>query len=435
MLRRAPLGLLGRIFAILLLTSVIEFGVNTFLYERASEFSVREDEARRLAEHLVIAEKLLAEAPAHERPALAAQLTTGRYVVNWGLMAPASPPVTLALDEMRRQVLAWEPALARTDLRLRLDAPGKGGVVVGALKLPDQSWLRFSTVEELRTWDLALGRIVLALVPAAAMILLGGLLLRRTLQPLRALTRAADRIGRGTADPVPEGGTNDVRRLVRAFNAMQTRIHRLIAERTEALAAVGHDLKTPLARLKLRAEAVRDDGAGEALHADIDEMQAMLSSLLDYLGGEEDPEPAVKADLAVLATTLVDDAQDRGFPASYVGPEHCEMRYRPIGMKRALGNLVENALHYAGGVELSLHERGGSVILCVEDRGPGIPEAHITEVLRPFARLDPARSRNTTGLGLGLAIVSRAVEREGGRFDLLPRDGGGLTARIILARR
>jgi two-component system osmolarity sensor histidine kinase EnvZ len=434
---RPSLGLLGRIVAILLLTVVIEFGVSTLLYERASQFSVREDEARRLAEHLVIARKLVADRPWQERPQMAERLTTDRYVVRWAPSLPPPPRLAAELVDMRRQIVAWEPTLAGSDLRLRLNAPGRHTMVAGGLSLPDRSWLYFSTRETVHAWDLTIGRILLALVPAVALLVLGALLIRRTLRPLGTLAHAAGRFGTGVAGEeiiLAETGTGEVRRVIRAFNEMQRRIHRLITDRTEALAAVGHDLRTPLSRLQLRVEAVRDSELRDAIGGDVAEMEAMVSSLLAYLGGDSDPETPVRIDVAVLLATIVDDVSDRGLRADYDGPEHCEMTIRPIGLKRAVGNLVDNAIHYGGNALVSLVEGETQVAIRVEDDGPGIAAEQIQAALAPFTRLDPARGRNTLGLGLGLAIVVRAVEVEGGTLHLTNRPCGGLRAEIVLPR-
>ncbi|MDB5688800.1 MAG: two-component sensor histidine kinase [Sphingomonas bacterium] len=434
---RPSLGLLGRILAILLLTVVIEFGVSTLLYERASQFSVREDEARRLAEHLVIARKLVAERPWQERSAMAERLTTDRYVIRWAPSLPPPPRLAAELVDMRRQIVAWEPALASSDLRLRLDAPGRHTVVAGGLSLPDGSWLYFSTRETVHAWDLTIGRILLALVPAVGLLVVGALLIRRTLRPLRTLAHAAGRFGTGiTGDEVilAEAGTGEVRRVIRAFNDMQRRIHRLITDRTQALAAVGHDLRTPLSRLQLRLEAVSEPELRDAISGDVAEMEGMVASLLAYLGGESDPELPVRIDVAVLIATIVDDFSDRGMRAEYEGPEHCEINVRPIGLKRAVVNLVDNAIHYGGNAMVSLAYEDTRIVIQVEDDGPGIPPQDIAAALAPFTRLDPARGRNTLGLGLGLAIVVRTVEAEGGTLRLVNRAAGGLRAELVLPR-
>ncbi|TVV72014.1 ATP-binding protein [Sphingomonas solaris] len=431
-LARPSIGLLGRVFAILLLTIVIEFAASTLLYERASSFSVREDEARRLAEHLVIARRLVSERPWRERPAMARRLSTDRYLVRWAAALPAPPPVAPGLNEMQRQVTAWEPSLGDAGLRLRLTSPGREGIVTGGLPLGDGSWLLFRTAEHIHEWDLAIGRIVLALVPAFALIVLGGLLVRRTLRPMGRLALAAGRVGLGGTATVEEAGPGEVRRVIRAFNAMQERIHRLIGDRTQALAAVGHDMRTPLARLQLRADEIAEPTLRDAMLGDVAEMEAMIGSLLAYLGGEEDPETPVRIDIAVLAATIVDDAQDRGGDAAYEGPDHVELVVRPVAIKRALANLVENGLHYGDRVTVTVVEAADHVRLCVDDDGPGIPEADLPRVTEPFIRLDPARGRNTQGLGLGLAIVRRTVALEGGTLRLVNRPTGGLRAEIVL---
>lgn len=427
-----PLGLLGRIFAILLLTIVIEFGASTYLYERSSRFSVREDEARRLAEHLVIARKLMNEEPRGDRAAVARQLTTDRYIVRWSPDAPPPPPFAPVLDQTRRQIAAWEPRLSETPLRIRLSSPGRNASVQGELELSDGSWMLFSTHELVQSWDLALGRIALALAPAIALIILGGLLIRRALVPIRILARATEKVGSAEGIHLQEEGTGEVRQLIRGFNAMQERIHRLIDDRTQALAAVGHDLRTPIARVQLRAEQIDDDALRDAIGRDVDEMEAMVASLLAFLGGEGDPEPPTRTDLAVLAVTTIEEAQDRGDDAEYDGPDHLEIVLRRMAFRRALVNLVENAIHYGQRALLTLTVTGGNIRIAVEDEGPGIPEDQLAEVLKPFARGDDARARNTKGLGLGLAIVHRAVLQEGGTLTLSNRPQGGLLAEVIL---
>jgi two-component system osmolarity sensor histidine kinase EnvZ len=429
------IGVVGRIFAILLLVVVVEFAVSTLLYERASQLSVREDEARRVAEHLAIAREMLAEAPVPERPGLAKRISTDHFQVAWRVTMDAPPAVTSDLSEMRRQIIVWEPSLARSGLHIHLERPGHGDIAVGELRLPDGSWLTFRAHDLIAHDRFLLERILQGLVPAAALLLLGGLVVRQMLQPLHRLAQAAGEIGRGTRVHLDEAGTGEVRRVIHAFNEMQDRIHTLIDDRTQALAAVGHDLRTPLSRLELRADAIADPGLRHAIVTDVREMEAMVSSLLAYLGGEDDPEKPVNTDVAVLAATIADNAADRGQALEYEGPEHLETAVRPVGLKRALQNLVDNALHYGGSAVLSVAEQDGRVLFRVDDDGPGIAEEELAKVLSPFVRLDPARARNTEGLGLGLAIVTQAVAADEGRFTLANRPEGGLRAEISLPLR
>jgi signal transduction histidine kinase len=431
-LRRPSLGLLGQVVAILLLTLLIESGVSTLLYERASRFAVRDEEAHRLAEHLVISRRLIAERPTVERPAMAAELTTDRYALLWDKALPAPPPLAPALDEIRRQVIEWEPTLAGTDLRLKLLSPGRSSVVTGGLRLEDGSWLYFRTLEPVANINLSVERIALALVPAIALMVLGGVLLRQVLLPLRRLAVAAERVGHGEVVPVDEDGPGEVRRVIVAFNRMQERIRALITGRTQALAAVGHDLRTPLARLHLRTEGLPHGELREGIVRDVSEMEAMINSLLAFLGGEAEPEPPAAVDIAVMCATIADDASDHGRDVTYGGPDHCDWRVRRSGFKRALVNLVDNALHYGNRVTITLIPGGDTLTIRIEDDGPGIPDDQLAAVLEPFVRLDTARSRDTEGFGLGLPIVQLAVAAEGGVLSLANRSQGGLRAQIVL---
>lgn len=427
---RPSLGLVGRILIILLLTVTVEFCTSTLLYERASQFSLREDEAHRLAEHLVITRKLIAERPPRERPAMASLLTTDRYDVRWGESLPDPPRMAPELHEMRDQIVSWEPSLADSEMRLQLKSPGLNSMVVGGMTLHDGSWITFGTRDVESGWDLAIGRVILALVPAMALLVIGSLLISNTLKPIRMLAQAAERYGYGDRIILPEVGSGEVLRVVKAFNAMQDRIQRLIQDRTQALAAVGHDLRTPISRLRLRIDMVGDSAARDAMQRDAIEMETMIASLLAFLGGDENDQPRVRSDIAVMAATVVDDATDHGHDVRYEGPEHFDAFVRLYDLKRALDNLVTNALRHARTVTVSLIPMDERVILRVVDDGPGIPEADLEAAKQPFVRLDTARERNTEGLGLGLAIVERIVGAHAGQLRLTNRPEGGLQADI-----
>ncbi|WP_380878470.1 two-component sensor histidine kinase [Sphingomonas sp. DBB INV C78] len=435
MLTRPSLGLLGRIVAIILLTVTIEFAASTLLYERAGEFSIKEDEARRLAEHLVIVQRLIGDRPPAERPMIARYLSTDRYSVHWQREVPGPRPLAAELGNMRDQVVEWEPKLADGELHLQLASPGRHDIVVGELALPDGTWIHFKMHGLVTGWGLQLNRIILALVPAIALAVLGGLLVRMTLRPLKTLGEAAKRIGQGERVDVREEGPREVRNLIRAFNRMQDQINRMMTDRTQALAAVGHDLRTPLARLQLRIDGSSDRDLQETSEADIGEMEEMISSVLAYLAGDADPETPVRIDVAVLIATLVDDFTDHGHAISYQGPDHLEATLRANGFKRAISNLIENALRYGDTADVIVVDWPGSIAVRVEDNGPGIPPEALADVLKPFIRLDSARSRNTKGLGLGLAVVSQMVEREGGTLRLANRAQGGLRAEILISKQ
>jgi signal transduction histidine kinase len=414
---------------------VVEFGASTLLYERASELSLREDEAHRLAEHLVVSRKLLDEWPQAQRGRIVRELQTDRYRIGWSATEPDRSAFRPQLGSMQGQIVAWEPDLARSGLRLRLPALQQdGSTVLGDLRLADGSWMTFQMRDVTSAFNPSYDRILRALLPAILLAVLSTLLIRSTLRPLRVLIRASRQVGIGARAPIAEEGSAEIRSLIHAFNEMQDRIHELIDGRTQALAAVGHDLRTPLARLQLRLEGVRDPELRAELGEDVGEMSEMLGSLLAFFGGESDPEKPALTDLAVLVATAVDNAADRGLDATYEGPDHLEMRVRGSAMRRAVSNLIENALHYGERAVVRIEDTANAVRIVVEDDGPGIPEDRIQHVLTPFVRLDEARARNTKGMGLGLAIVASAVEAEGGTLTLANRAQRGLAATIALTR-
>ncbi|WP_257215075.1 ATP-binding protein [Sphingomonas sp. R-74633] len=415
-----------------MLTVAVEFGASTFLYERASRYSIEESDAHRLAEHLVIAEKLLSERPPAARAAAAQELTTDRYIVRWSPTPPVRPAFPPRQKRMEAQVTNWERDLAASGLQLRLAPGAHGQVVAGEMRMADGSWIVFKTRESVQVWQFAIERTFVALIPALLLLTLGALLIRGTLLPLRKLVRAIGHVGSGQRVTVEEEGTAEIRGLIHAFNGMQRRIHELIENRTQALAAVGHDLRTPLARLQLRLEEVGDAESRRAMQDDVSEMDDMIASLLTFLKGQDNPEPAVAVDVAVMAATLVEDAGDRGHDARYLGPPHLEWSVRPSMLRRALSNLIENALHYGKAVRVNVVQDGSALVFRVEDDGPGIPPVQIEDALRPFVRLDVERGRNTKGMGLGLAIVQQAVALEKGRLTLVNAPQGGLVAEIRL---
>lgn len=428
------LGLIGRVLIIVLLTILIEFCAGTILYDRASSLRVREDEANRMAEHIAAASRVMIQRDPSERPAMASRLSSANFTVTWHRTLPPPPPMSADLFEMRDQIVAREPVLDHHMLRLYLREPGRRTVVVGSLALDDGTWLTFNAPQLVDEGKFRIAWIAMMIVVAIGLSLIAGLMIRTTLQPVRRLAVAAARIGHGEQEQIAETGISEVRDLIRAFNEMQGRIHSLIADRVEALAAVGHDLRTPLARLQLRAEGIGDDQLRESIGADVREMAGMVSSLLAYLGGDDDPENPQAVDLAVMAATLVDDIVDQGLDASYAGPDHLTHHLRPLGFKRALRNVVENAAKYGDMVQVTVNADQDHVTIQVEDDGPGIDPERLEDVLRPFVRLDDARGRDTQGLGLGLAIAVRAVEMEDGTIHLANRDSGGLCVTISLPR-
>ncbi|WIM06185.1 MAG: ATP-binding protein [Candidatus Nitricoxidivorans perseverans] len=269
---------------------------------------------------------------------------------------------------------------------------------------------------------------------AALLLSLAGawLIVFRVTHPLKALERAAAEIGRGgRPEPLAAEGPEEIATLSTAFNRMSADLARLDEDRALILAGISHDLRTPLTRLRMEIEMTgATDAAREAMAADVEEMDETIGQFLDFAraDGGEAPQPT---DLAALIGELAEQVRRRG---AAVETKLAALPARTLpaqALRRAVANLVDNALRHAGGpVEIALSDNG-DVVIEVRDRGPGIPSAEAERLKLPFTRLETART-GATGAGLGLAIVERIARSLGGRLDLLPREGGGLTARITI---
>lgn len=275
------------------------------------------------------------------------------------------------------------------------------------------------------------------------MTLLGALMItwavRELLAPVKTLAAAAEALGRDVvhAPPLPETGPLEIVTAARSFNTMAARIRRFVEDRTFLLTAIGHDLRTPITRLKLRAEYMDDDEQRAKMLADLDEMEAMVAATLAFGRDAATTEPVAKLDLASLLRTILDDAAD-GDPDHadaliYNGPAHMPVRARPLALKRALANLVGNALKYGEAARVTLHPlQRGLVRIDIEDDGPGIPQDEMERVFEPFRRLEGSRNRETGGSGLGLSIARNIVRAHGGDIALANRPEGGLRATVTL---
>jgi signal transduction histidine kinase len=262
--------------------------------------------------------------------------------------------------------------------------------------------------------------------------LVGVLTVRRIASPLRQLTKAAETLGRGEpVAPLRESGPEDIRRMTIAFNSMQERLHRFVADRTRMLAAIGHDLRTPLTTLRLRAELIEDPELQDRMLETIDEMQAMTESTLSLASQETSAEQTRTIDLSALVESVCDDLAELGQPVRFKPSERLNYRCRPEGLRRVIRNLIENAVRYAGGAEVRLVVEASTVKILVEDDGPGIPLDSVEEVFAPFFRLEGSRSRETGGIGLGLSIA-RAIARQHGGDIILSSREPGLQAAVVL---
>jgi signal transduction histidine kinase len=248
---------------------------------------------------------------------------------------------------------------------------------------------------------------------------------------MRALAVGADRLGRGLdANPLPLTGPSEVRNTTQAFNRMQDRLTRFVSERTHMLAALSHDLRSPLTAMRLRIEMLDETEDSVRLKALVEEMQAMVEATLEFARGVAKTEPAATVDLAAMLGDLVNDVGgDRAvlFPSPPV-----LATVRPHALNRALRNLIDNAVRYGGTAEVTLTQEPGCTVITIADKGPGLPEDQIEAVFEPFVRLEASRNRDTGGVGLGLAIARTIIQAHGGTIQLCNRTGGGLNAIVRL---
>lgn len=255
-------------------------------------------------------------------------------------------------------------------------------------------------------------------------------------RPIKDLAQAAEAFGQNLdSPPLAEAGPIETRRAAEAFNRMQVRLRRLVAERSRALAAVSHDLRTPLTRLRLRAELVEDDALRAQINADIDDMQAMVEATLGYLRGLGDSEATQSIDIEALLHSMVADEQALGRAVDFVGGRSAAYPGRVSALKRAIANLTDNAVKYGHAAHLSVVDAADALRIVVADDGPGIPPADLERVLEPYVRLESSRSRETGGVGLGLAVARDAARLHDGELKLENRAAGGLRATLVLPRR
>jgi signal transduction histidine kinase len=433
-MRLVPDSLAGRTALVLvagLLLSLVASLATVLFLDRLLGIDLRYP---RVIERVAQVAATLEQVPAPVRPRLLDDLSGRGLQVTW----PAEPG-----PRRRPEAAGWRARHIHADLQAALPGLADGAVVIDSgrrgatrvwVQLSDGSWLRVALE---RDWlgPLWFLRFVLALaVLGAGITVFAVWAARRTTVPLTRFAEAAAGLGADVgAPPLPEQGPREIRAAAHAFNRMQERIRRLVEDRTQMLAAIAHDLRTALTRLRLRVELIEDEEQQGKAIADLEAMRVMLDETLAFARDEALAEARTEVDLAALVQSLVADLTDAGHAIRYQGPDRLTAVCRPVAIKRALANLMDNALRYGGGeVLVTLAEASGEIVVVVADRGPGIPEAEREQVFQPFHRLERSRSRETGGSGLGLAVARTIARRHGGEITLADRPGGGLLAALVL---
>ncbi|MBK1679193.1 ATP-binding protein [Rhodocyclus tenuis] len=447
-MRFFPRTLLARTF--LLISLLLCFAVASWLALFA--LAEREPRARQVAQLTVSVVNLTRAALVAAEPARRRELLRELDAREGVRVFPAEPSDQIVPPpDGRFHLRIRELALAQlaTDTRFASAVNGQSGLWVSFHLEPDgdvetiggahtddpgedEFWLMLpgSRAEHQFPWPwLAWAGLILALA-----LLVAWLIVSRVSQPLRALAAAAAELGRGQRpEPLPERGSLELQQLAEAFNRMSEDLRRIDSERAETLAGISHDLRTPLARLRLEAEmSIVDADARAAVAADIEQMNAVIAQFLDFARGESGA-PTAETDIDAIAGESVARSLRSGtairFSPGTLPPTHA----CPQALARAIDNLLDNARKYAeNGIELVTRvDANGDRLIEVLDRGPGIPAEETERLKRPFTRLQNARS-DAGGAGLGLAIVERIARLHGGSLELLPRPGGGLIARLRL---
>lgn len=317
----------------------------------------------------------------------------------------------------------------------RTGEPGarRGAIMRLAVQLTDGSWINARVATPvpppLVPRELWVGTLLLYLIVLTASVLIA----LRLARPLRELTRAAEAF-RGRNEPVrvQPSGPSDLRDAILAFNAMNERLVALLDEKDRTLGALGHDLRTPLTSLRIRAETVEPEEDRERMIATIDEMSSMVQDILTWarLGRSRDKlEPT---DVAELAGAVAGEYREMGKPVTFTSDAPPVIDVQPSLVKRALRNLVDNALTYAGSADIAVEATPRGVAISVADHGPGMGSVELERAVRPFYRAEPSRNRDTGGAGLGLSIVQAVADAHGGTLSLTNREGGGLIATMTL---
>ncbi len=432
-MRLLPQSLLWRTFLLIAGLMVVAVLAWTAIFARAE----REPRSRQLAQMVVsvvnLTRSALVTAQPEKRRELLRELSDLEGIRVYPVedddaVAPLpehSALLQLVAAEVRRQLGA--------DTRLGLERNGVAGFWISFhIEGDDEYWVMLPRERVERSPPLrwfGWGAVVLLLALCGAY-----LVMFHVTRPLKALADAALAIGRGRRIGALAGnGPGEIRSVTHAFNQMSADLARHDEDRALILAGISHDLRTPLTRLRLAAEMSAEESAREGMCADIDEMDKIIGQFLDFARDPEG-EPAEPTDLRAVVMHVAEPMLRRGARIEMKIAELPLLRLRPLALLRLVANLLNNALRHGGGtapIEIGTRVEGNDVILEVMDRGPGIPAEEADRLKQPFTRLESARS-GASGAGLGLAIVERVARSHGGRFELIPREGGGLIARVTL---
>jgi signal transduction histidine kinase len=403
----------------------------TFLIHRPDQPDLSIDRGH---SQLAAAVQLLGAAPVTERPRLFADIARTFPQLNLESLAAGPVPAATQSDGLDLRILHRRLG---SSYRIFPIARGEDGRKIG-IALPDSTMVSATIQIDLWQRPFWSGPWMTTLLFAVISFTLLGLWAARALTaPLSSFAKAAESFSlNGAAAPLPERGPEEIRSVAKALNRMRERITTLIDDRTKMLAAISHDLRTPITRMRLRSEFIEDDAHRSRMLGDLDQMRSMLESVLSFLRNDRKLESMTLVDVATTLQLVTDQFADMGHKVAYDGPEHAMATVRPDDLHRSVTNLVENAVRFGAEATIRLRVSPDTVTIEVEDDGPGISDARKEIMLEPFVRGDDARNMDeAAGFGLGLSIARSIVLAHGGELSLNDRQPHGLIVRIELPVR
>jgi two-component system OmpR family sensor kinase len=434
-----PDTIVGRAVAILLLALALSHLLSMAWYRSYLSQQADLADERVVAERIAAVKQAVMALPPGERESAAHSLSGRGLTAHWSAI-PLVEDASVRddrLDMLVRRLQQLVPGIDGNGLRVAYAAEGHGAdhVLLVSTRLPDGSWLNASATA-LSTVDRQDRHfIVPTTLMSLAILAVSIYLVRVCTAEFRSIARAARRLGVDVAaPPLPIHGPEEVREAAAAFNEMQNRIRTLVTDRTQMLAAISHDLRSPITAIRLRAEFIEEGDERDRILTQLDEMEAMVSATLSFLKDDGGREETRVVEVGALLETICDDMADAGRPVRFDGPTGATMRCRPMALKRALTNLIENAVKYGGSTTVSLAALPDHLTVSIDDNGPGIPEAEMETVFNPFYRLEASRNRETGGFGLGLTVARSVIKGHGGDLVLENRSAGGLRATVTLPR-
>lgn len=443
-----PDSIASRTMLVLMIGLTLSHMASTWVLSSDSHDSLMETSERLCADHMAVIAHLIERIPPQDRGAAVAGLAGALTEITLSdrpklgldhqdegeltLMQAALRPHFGAVDHSRLHVLHHLAETGDQDGFWRKLAP-HDRVMQISFQLEGGTWVNFDMAMVRATTLWSPHAVLSTLVMMVAVLVFGGWATGWVSKPLATFATAADRLGRDVNAPrLPEGGPREVRHAVAAFNEMQGRIRRFVEDRTQMLAAISHDLRSPITRLRLRTELLPESEGRDKMLRDLDEMEAMVASSLDFARGEAMDDATQTIDLSATLEAICDNAAEMGLAAEFEWERRLVCSCRPTAIKRALANLVENAARYGGQAKVRAVANHQAIEVVIEDCGPGIPEGELDKVFGPFYRVEASRNRKTGGIGLGLTVARGIIRAHGGDILLQNRPEGGLRVSVTL---